>query len=81
MQELRDALERLRYARAVATIWRDAYMAEHAKGTEGYWAIGTHPLALVLGALDGETDPVHLGVKPEELAAALEAAPVPEGTR
>lgn len=57
---------RARAARFVATYWRDAYMVEHAKGEAGYWAIGTHPLAMVLAALDGETDPTQLGISEDQ---------------
>lgn len=65
-------VERLRHARAVATIWRDA--AIRYTGTEmsnEFWKPVAHAMNLVLAALDGETDPNQLGVDEDELAAAL----------
>lgn len=50
--------ERLRAARFVATHWRDAVMASDVLRPTGM----SHPLALVLAALDGETSPLHLGI-------------------
>ena len=55
-----------RAARIVATYWRDHMMAEDGAALWGC----AHPLAMVLAALDGETDPVQLGVDPESEAAA-----------
>lgn len=46
-----------RAARIVATHWRDQMMA-----ADGVLRGCAHPLAMVLAALDGETDPVQLGV-------------------
>jgi hypothetical protein len=60
-------------ARFVATHWRDAYLEQHRIDPSGQWAIGTHPLSLVLAALDGERDPVHLGL-PAEVHGAFRAA-------
>jgi hypothetical protein len=60
-------------ARFVATHWRDAYLEQHRTDPSGQWAIGTHPLSLVLAALDGERDPVHLGL-PAEVHGAFRAA-------
>jgi hypothetical protein len=67
---LREA-ERLRYAKAVATIWRDAVMAAPTLRETGM----SHPLAMTLAAFDGETDPVQLGVSEADLAAALGEQP------
>ena len=47
-----------RAARFVATYWRDAVMASAELRRTGM----SHPLAMVLGALDGETDPAELGI-------------------
>lgn len=55
-----------RAARIVATYWRDHMMAEDGAALWGC----AHPLAMVLAALGGETDPVQLGVDPESEAAA-----------
>lgn len=52
-------------ARIVATYWRDHMMA-----ADGVLRGCAHPLAMVLAALDGETDPARLGVDPESAAAA-----------
>jgi hypothetical protein len=65
--------DRLAAARFVATHWRDAYLEQHRIDPSGQWAIGTHPLSLVLAALDGERDPVHLGL-PAEVHGAFRAA-------
>ena len=66
--------ERVRYARAVAESWRDQYLATiKSEGTTIPWAVGTHPLSLVIAALDGETDPRELGMDEEDLAARLAA--------
>ncbi len=54
-----------RAARIVATHWRDQMMA-----ADGVLRGCAHPLAMVLAALDGETDPVQLGVDLESDAAA-----------
>ena len=63
-------------ARFVATYWRDAYMS-----LPGPSRIGCHGLAMVLNALDGETDPVRLGlgesVRPAFLAALEATQPSP----
>jgi len=59
---------RLRTARFVATYWRDAYMA-----MDGPARVGSHGLAMVLAALDGETDPVQLGIAPDSAAEYGEA--------
>ncbi len=58
------------YARAVATIWRDSAMKRIEAG-DSLWAMVSHPLALVLAALDGETDPLALGVSPDALTRTL----------
>jgi hypothetical protein len=65
--------DRLAAARFVATHWLDAYLEQHRTDPSGQWAIGTHPLSLVLAALDGERDPVHLGL-PAEVHGAFRAA-------
>lgn len=72
---LLDAADAARYARAVATIWRDDYLRFHHDQPQGHWGIGTHPLALVLAAFDGETNPAQLGCEAERLRAALDPQP------
>ncbi len=70
-----DAAEKaLRVARFVAEHWRDALMESEA--TQGW----SHPLAMVLTAMDGETDPVKLGID-GHAHAALAAALLAEGER
>lgn len=72
-------LNRIAVARFVAEHWRDSYM-EYVKEGQTQYGIGTHPLALVLDALDGETDPRQLGLPPdadESLAAFFAASPDP----
>jgi hypothetical protein len=49
----------------VAEYWRDQAMASHDPGVR----IAAHPLACVLEAFDGETDPRALGVNPAHPAA------------
>jgi hypothetical protein len=73
MAPLLNELDAARHARAVATIWRDEYLRFHHDYPDGHWAIGTHPLALVLAAFDGETEAVRLGCEPDRLTAALAA--------
>lgn len=50
-------------ARIVAEHWKAGYMAMIDKDSR--YGIGTHPLSLVISALDGETDPEQLGI-PED---------------
>lgn len=52
------AEERLRAARFVAIHWRDAVMASDTLRQTGM----SHPLAMVLAALNGETEPRELGL-------------------
>jgi hypothetical protein len=52
-----------RNARIVAEYWRDEMM--QAGDT---LRVCAHPLACVIGALDGETDPVGMGIPPDEFA-------------
>jgi hypothetical protein len=54
----REALEN---ARIVAEYWRDEMMA-----SEGALRACSHPLACVIGALDGETNPIEMGTPPDE---------------
>ena len=67
-------------ARFVATYWRDEWMEQLALG-QRHAPLVTHPLAMVLGALDGEMDPVYLGIASDRHAdyraaiAAREEAP------
>jgi hypothetical protein len=81
LPSLLDRLERaeaaLRAARFVAEHWRDALMSSLDRFPNN--AIGTHPLALVLAAMDGETDPVHLGLNEDahEAFRALAASEPP----
>lgn len=56
--------QQVRAARFVAEHWRDAFMA-----LDGPARVGCHPLAMVLAALDGETDPVQLGISEDQHAA------------
>jgi hypothetical protein len=53
-----QASRALRAARFVAEHWRDETLAHQTP----YMALTTHPLAMVLAAMDGETDPVHVGL-------------------
>lgn len=62
----------LAVARFVAEHWRDAYM-ENVRRGESQYGIGTHPLSLVLAALDGETSSRELGL-PASAEAGLRAA-------
>lgn len=56
-EQLAAAEARLRVARFTAEHWRDAtLMSEHTR-------IGAHPCAMILAALDGETDPVQCGIE------------------
>lgn len=57
----RRAHRRLVAARFVADHWRAQYL-EMVKAGDPTFAIGTHPLALVIAAMDGETDPDQLGL-------------------
>ena len=69
--------ERERAARFVATYWRDAYMASDLLRRTG----GSHPLACVLTALNGETDPNELGIAEDrwpDFLAALAQPDAPE---
>jgi len=72
---------KVRAGRIVAEHWRDALMAtarEHPAN-----ALGTHPVAMVLAALDGEIDPTAVGIDPSHPDAARLAAladPTPEAT-
>ena len=52
-------------ATVVATYWRDAFM-----DLDGPLRAGAHPLAMVLAALDGETEPAQLGIEDDAPAAA-----------
>lgn len=51
----------LRAARFTATYWRDEIMARDELRRTGM----SHPLACVLAALDGETEPIELGIAQE----------------
>lgn len=64
--------ERLAAARFVAEHWRDAFMT-----LDGPARVGCHPLAMVLAALDGETDPVELGIAATAHVAFRAALRVP----
>lgn len=70
-----DAL--LRTARFVAEYWRDAVMGSDELRRTGM----SHPLAMVLAALDGETDPAQCGIDEAHAAgfrAALDVTPEPK---
>jgi hypothetical protein len=54
---------RLENARVVAEYWRDEMMS-----TDGPLRACSHPLAMVLAALDGETNPMEMGTPPDEFA-------------
>ena len=56
-----DVTERLRNARIVAEYWRDEMMKSGDP-----LRICAHPLAMVIGALDGETAPREMGIPDEE---------------
>jgi hypothetical protein len=60
----RESERRLEIARMVATSWSDAAMRWGSLPMEG--RVCAHPLACVLAALDGETDPVELGIGAED---------------
>lgn len=64
----REMEEALRYGDAVARLWT-VHMLNHE-----VTRMGAHPLAMVRGALAGETNPVELGCDPAELALALETS-------
>lgn len=57
-----SAQQRVAAARFVAERWRDAAMTRADDPFPG--RLTAHPLALVLAALDGETDPERLGLEP-----------------
>lgn len=57
-ERLNDTITRARF---VADYWRRGILSmENSRGWEA------HPLCMVLAALDGETDPAQVGVKPED---------------
>lgn len=58
----------LAVARVVAEHWRDAMMRDPDL------RFAAHPLACVLAAMDGETDPAQLGVEEGPDADAIRAA-------
>ena len=62
--ELNEARKVAKVTRLVAEAWRDAALQ---------WPdpIVAHPLVMVLTALDGETDPVQLGIGADESAFGL----------
>jgi len=70
----------LRAARFVAGYWRDAWMEQYGKGDHGAGLV-THPLAMVLAALDGETDPMHCGVEESRWGDFLAALQEPTEAR
>lgn len=53
-------------ALAVATYWRDELMRE-----DDQLRVCAHPVACVIAALEGETDPRELGIPMEELSGRL----------
>jgi hypothetical protein len=61
-------------ARFVAEKWRDAIMASEELRRTGM----SHPVVMVLAALDGETDPVHVGLNAEHHAAYRQLAEQPQ---
>jgi hypothetical protein len=63
MRVERDAaIRRAENAQIVGEYWRDSIMAD-----DGLRATGmSHPVAMVLAALDGETEPVQMGIPPDE---------------
>lgn len=66
VRELEDENKKLRDTAAVAH-----YVADHWREfTAGAgWTIASHPLCLVLAALNGETEPEQLGLEEEDRAA------------
>jgi hypothetical protein len=70
----RAGMELLRNARIVAEYWRDEMME-----ADGPLRACSHPLAMVLAALDGETEPAQMGIPADEYNARLAASPDPEG--
>ncbi len=54
--------DRLKIARAVAEHWHRAATVTYADEPE--WIACGHALAMVLAAMDGETDPAELGIRP-----------------
>lgn len=65
-----------RNARIVAEYWRDEMMR-----SDGTLRICAHPLAMVLAALDGETEPVQMGIPDAEYERRIAAAYEQEGQR
>lgn len=57
-----SAEQRAAVARIVAEHWRDQVMAPGLRSREVRIRFVGHALALVLAALDGETDPAQLGI-------------------
>jgi hypothetical protein len=71
---------RLKIVRLVAESWRDAAIEWGSLQMDGRTT--AHPLALVLCALDGETDPIELGISPTDPAwDAIKAAASDDETR
>lgn len=70
VRELEEENRQLRDTAAVAR-----YVADHWREfTAGAgWAVATHPLGLVLAALNGETEPERLGLDEEDRAALARA--------
>ena len=58
-------------ARVVAEYWRDEAMKDSQAPI--FWGAVAHACAMVLAALDGETDPVHMGTPPDEFERRLAA--------
>lgn len=58
LETLRAALEAARF---VARYWRDSWMEQIDRGVREAPLV-THPLAMVLAALDGETEPAQCGI-------------------
>lgn len=79
IEERRQLRGRLAVTRLVVEHWRDAAFGWGDERMPG--KVTAHPLALALAALDGETDPVALGVEEGPTADRLrELAPSKEGS-
>lgn len=75
-RELDEALTVIRVAQAVGKYWIDAILASNELSRTGM----SHPVAMVMAALDGETDPIELGIS-EDGHAAIRAALAQGGDR
>lgn len=63
---MNDLDKRIAIARIVADFWREAALRWGDIQMDG--RVAAHPLSLVMAALDGEANPVELGISPTDPA-------------